>query len=352
MPHGVGRDRGSTLHGSGTAPSLRSPSRTSRRHVTISPRAAARIRAARRSDPTPARRSADRARRSERRRVAIRAAGCDERPAPRGEPRVRLVVVGRGPAVAGDPGAPLLGLARYECGAGGGRLADGGPDRIRTGDLQRDRLACWAATPRVRGRRNLARSRRAAQRVAACRGAPVPAAGRAAPATPPAALRGLRRRPALSCPGCPGSTCAPTPSPTPPRRCAARWPRPSSATTSSATTRRSTPSRSGRPSCSARRPASSSRPGRWATSSPRWPTWPAARRSIAAATSHLVMDEAAGHAVVVGASVALPARERRTGRSTRPRSTAAFRDPDDPHEPITGLDRHREHPRPLDGPAL
>ena len=29
---------------------------------------------------------------------------------------------------------------------------DGGPDRIRTGDLQRDRLACWAATPRVRDR--------------------------------------------------------------------------------------------------------------------------------------------------------------------------------------------------------
>src|SRR5574338_368586 len=27
----------------------------------------------------------------------------------------------------------------------------GGPDRIRTGDLQRDRLACWAATPRARG---------------------------------------------------------------------------------------------------------------------------------------------------------------------------------------------------------
>src|SRR5207344_1257205 len=31
--------------------------------------------------------------------------------------------------------------------------ADGGPDRIRTGDLQRDRLACWAATPRVQLRR-------------------------------------------------------------------------------------------------------------------------------------------------------------------------------------------------------
>ena len=33
---------------------------------------------------------------------------------------------------------------------GAGRT-DGGPDRIRTGDLQRDRLACWATTPRARG---------------------------------------------------------------------------------------------------------------------------------------------------------------------------------------------------------
>ena len=34
---------------------------------------------------------------------------------------------------------------------GGARTGEfGGPDRIRTGDLQRDRLACWAATPRVR----------------------------------------------------------------------------------------------------------------------------------------------------------------------------------------------------------
>ena len=31
--------------------------------------------------------------------------------------------------------------------------SDGGPDRIRTGDLQRDRLACWAATPRVQSAR-------------------------------------------------------------------------------------------------------------------------------------------------------------------------------------------------------
>ena len=29
------------------------------------------------------------------------------------------------------------------------RVWSGGPDRIRTGDLQRDRLACWAATPRA-----------------------------------------------------------------------------------------------------------------------------------------------------------------------------------------------------------
>ena len=34
-------------------------------------------------------------------------------------------------------------------GRGVGRSDVGGPDRIRTGDLQRDRLACWAATPRV-----------------------------------------------------------------------------------------------------------------------------------------------------------------------------------------------------------
>ena len=63
-----------------------------------------------------------------------------------------------------------------------------------------------------------------------------------------------------SMPDTDSSTSAPTPSPSRPPRCAARWPRPRSATTCSATTRRSTPSRSGRPSCSARRPASSWRP--------------------------------------------------------------------------------------------
>jgi threonine aldolase len=57
---------------------------------------------------------------------------------------------------------------------------------------------------------------------------------------------------------------------------------------------------------------------------------------IAAATSHLVMDEAAGHAVVVGASVrSLP--EEPDGTVDPAAIGAAFRDPDDPHEPITGL---------------
>jgi threonine aldolase len=57
---------------------------------------------------------------------------------------------------------------------------------------------------------------------------------------------------------------------------------------------------------------------------------------IAAATSHLVMDEAAGHAVVVGASVRTLA-ERADGTIDPAEIAAAFRDPDDPHEPLSGL---------------
>jgi len=57
---------------------------------------------------------------------------------------------------------------------------------------------------------------------------------------------------------------------------------------------------------------------------------------IAAATSHLVMDEAAGHAVVVGASVrSLP--EDADGTIDPAAIEAAFRDPEDAHEPISGL---------------
>jgi threonine aldolase len=57
---------------------------------------------------------------------------------------------------------------------------------------------------------------------------------------------------------------------------------------------------------------------------------------IAAATSHLVLDEAAGHAVVVGASVRSLA-ENADGTIDPAAIAAAFRDPDDAHEPMTGL---------------
>jgi threonine aldolase len=57
---------------------------------------------------------------------------------------------------------------------------------------------------------------------------------------------------------------------------------------------------------------------------------------IAGAQSHIVRDEAAGHAVVVGASV-LQLRDRPDG-TLDPREVAAgFRDPTDPHEPVTSL---------------
>jgi threonine aldolase len=57
---------------------------------------------------------------------------------------------------------------------------------------------------------------------------------------------------------------------------------------------------------------------------------------IAGAQSHLVRDEAAGHAVVVGASV-LQLADRPDGTLDPDAVAAAFRDPSDPHEPITSL---------------
>ena len=137
-------------------------------------------------------------------------------------------------------------------------------------------------------------------------------------------------------PRCTGSTSAPTPSPCRPTRCAGRWPRPRSATTSSATTPPSSRSRSGRPSCSARKPACSSRAGRRATSSPSWPTSPAARRRSRPPAA-------------TWSSTRPPATPSSSGRASgrcaeRPDGTldpatidAAFRDPNDPHEPISGL---------------
>jgi threonine aldolase len=57
---------------------------------------------------------------------------------------------------------------------------------------------------------------------------------------------------------------------------------------------------------------------------------------IAGQESHIVMDEAAGHAVVVGASVRT-LRERPDGTLDLDEVREAFRDPGDVHEPITGL---------------
>jgi len=57
---------------------------------------------------------------------------------------------------------------------------------------------------------------------------------------------------------------------------------------------------------------------------------------IAETDSHIVLDEAAGHAVVVGASVrSIPAVS--DGRMDPDAVREAFRDPTDPHEPITAL---------------
>ena len=57
---------------------------------------------------------------------------------------------------------------------------------------------------------------------------------------------------------------------------------------------------------------------------------------IAGGETHVVMDEAAGHAVVVGASVR-QLRDRPDGTLDLDELEAAFRDPDDMHEPPTGL---------------
>jgi threonine aldolase len=57
---------------------------------------------------------------------------------------------------------------------------------------------------------------------------------------------------------------------------------------------------------------------------------------IAGADTHLVLDEAANHAVVVGASVA-QLRDRPDGTLDPAEIEAAFRDPDDAHHPRTAL---------------
>ena len=60
------------------------------------------------------------------------------------------------------------------------------------------------------------------------------------------------------------------------------------------------------------------------------------QEAIAGEQAHLVIDEAAGHAVVVGASIRT-IREQPDGSLDLDTIRNAFRDPTDPHEPITGL---------------
>ena len=60
------------------------------------------------------------------------------------------------------------------------------------------------------------------------------------------------------------------------------------------------------------------------------------QETIAGRENHVVVDEAAGHAVIVGTSIRQLA-ERMDGTLDPDEVVAAFRDPLDPHEPITGL---------------
>jgi threonine aldolase len=63
---------------------------------------------------------------------------------------------------------------------------------------------------------------------------------------------------------------------------------------------------------------------------------PRGHELVAGRTTHTVMDEQAGHAVIVGASVRT-LDERPDGTLDPVEIADAFRDPRDPHEPITGL---------------
>jgi len=60
------------------------------------------------------------------------------------------------------------------------------------------------------------------------------------------------------------------------------------------------------------------------------------QETIAGREHHLVIDEAAGHAVIVGTSVR-SIEDRPDGTMDPVEIDAAFRDPSDPHEPISGL---------------
>ena len=60
------------------------------------------------------------------------------------------------------------------------------------------------------------------------------------------------------------------------------------------------------------------------------------QETIAGREHHIVLDEAAGHAVIVGTSIRA-LEDRPDGTLDPAEIDAAFRDPTDVHEPITGL---------------
>ncbi|HEX5589252.1 MAG TPA: GntG family PLP-dependent aldolase [Candidatus Limnocylindrales bacterium] len=60
------------------------------------------------------------------------------------------------------------------------------------------------------------------------------------------------------------------------------------------------------------------------------------QETIAGRQHHVVLDEAAGHAVIVGTSIR-GLDERPDGTLDLDEIRSAFRNPDDPHEPLTGL---------------
>jgi threonine aldolase len=63
---------------------------------------------------------------------------------------------------------------------------------------------------------------------------------------------------------------------------------------------------------------------------------PRGSEAIAGASTHTLMDEAGNHAVVVGATIR-PLQERPDGTMDPQEVADAWRDPDDLHEPLTGL---------------
>ena len=99
-----------------------------------------------------------------------------------------------------------------------------------------------------------------------------------------------------------------------------RWPRPRSATTSTARTRRSARSRSGSPGCSATRRRCSRRPARWPTCSRSAPLVGAGQEVLCEARAHIARAELGAHAAYTGLTMrtwTAPARRRRPAGDRR-----------------------------------